>query len=77
MSEIKEKYQTKTAVEVTEYKCEGCENVYGIETPEGYLETAEMIVQMERGWCKNCGKEIRWFSNDYRLKRMLDKRRKS
>jgi len=81
--EPKEKYTTRIAVEIVEYRCPNpkCEIVYGYGTPDGYLNLRGsdlMIKDIEIARCKCaiCGATIKWYSTDYRMKRLLKGRKK-
>ena len=82
MTETRAEYIVKTpdieVRQVKRYKCRGCGNVFGSETPDGYLDIGGMIVDIEivRGKCAVCGDRIKWYSTDARMRRILKNRKK-
>jgi hypothetical protein len=79
MTETRAEYKTETENNNTAHRCSNCQKVYGFETDEGFLVSDGAWLkdfEIFRAKCGYCGAQIKWYSTDYRMQRLIKGRKK-
>lgn len=73
--ETRTEYVTETTIEPIYHRCPHCEIVYGIETDNGELIVAGLIIDFFKGKCGNCGEMLKWYSTDAQMQKIINSRK--